>query len=225
MKNICLFVLLFMTMPLMAQIKLADLSQTIECPKQTVKYAAGFETDSCRYFQDLRPSVDDTFDRSKYSRHDGTYLLQAPIEKVWQTCMTISPSELWTGKRILSLTFIYDHKNEKLLTEYANYSLDSSQIYFINLRVIWGLYNLPTALMVTKVDEASKTIIFTYLKNGKSEGRQVLHFEPEGTGTRIIHTTHFASGSHFRDKRLYPYFHQKTITELHKNIDSFSMKQ
>ena len=82
-----------------------------------------------------------------------------------------------------------------------------------------GIYNLAVALEITKIDEQNKTIVFSYVNGGKSKGEQILHFITTADGyTEIIHETLFRSDSKFRDKVLYPFFHNKAINEFHRNM-------
>jgi hypothetical protein len=52
-----------------------------------------------------------------------------------------------------------------------------------------------------------------------TNGTQDIHFEelPDGS-TKISHLTHFRSRSAFRDRELYPVFHEKLVGEFHQNV-------
>lgn len=212
---------LFAASVCLAQIPLSDIDAgTVQSSKVT-KYVQSFENEECHYFSDLEASVDDNFERDGYSYCEDSYSIEAPVEKIWETCLKTNPAQLWKGKRI-SLSFIYNQLKDKLMycMDLDNYKLETNQIYFINLRVLKGMYSLPTALKITNIDEANKTIVFTYLKGGKSEGRQELSFvEDEKNNTKIVHKTHFKSKSKVRDRRIYPFFHHKIVRELHRNIE------
>ena len=96
------------------------------------------------------------------------------------------------------------------------------QIYFINLRIM-RLFNVAAALMTTKIDNDENFMEFTYIKGNKSAGKQTVRLVETGDGaTQIIHETFYTSGSKFRDKKLYPRFHQIAITDLHEKIDRYS---
>lgn len=222
-RAICILVLqIFVARLCLAQIPLSDVNvESIQSSKVT-KYVQSFENEDCRYFSDLEASVDDNFERDSYSYCEDSYSIEAPVEKIWETCLKTNPAQLWKGKRI-SLSFIYNQIKDKLMycMDLDNYKLETNQIYFINLRVLRGMYHLPTALKITNIDEVNKTIIFTYLKGGKSEGRQELSFieDEKGNSTKIVHKTHFKSNSKMRDRRIYPFFHHKIVRELHRNIE------
>jgi hypothetical protein len=101
--------------------------------------------------------------------------------------------------------------------EYAE--LDTGQVFFVNLKLLRGIYNLAVGLEIITIDSQNKTIQFSYVKGGKSEGVQTIRFfETEEGSTKILHISEFRSNSHFRDKRLYPRFHKKFIYEFHENM-------
>jgi hypothetical protein len=208
------------------QIGLSDIQQEGQCSKKVRKYIAGFIKHDLLNFNELQASVGDDFSVENFSTHQGGFSVDAPLEKLWETSLKANPAEIWRGS-ILSLAFIYNKADEKLLflPDLNNYNLVVEQIYFINLRLLKGIFNLPTALKVTKVDPKENIIEFTYLRGGKSEGRQILHFIAESeTRTRVDHTTYYRSRSRFRDKRLYPHFHQLAISELHKNMGNKALE-
>jgi hypothetical protein len=56
------------------------------------------------------------------------------------------------------------------------------------------------------------------LQNGASTGTQLIQLKAKGENTEVIHETWYRSGSLFRDKVLYPGFHEKGLTEFHVNV-------
>ena len=89
----------------------------------------------------------------------------------------------------------------------------------MNLKLLNGLYNLPVAFEITKIDEGNKMIEFSYLKGGKARGAQVIQLMSTDRGyTKVVHKSYVQSHSKFRDKYLYPYFHNKIINEFHGNM-------
>ncbi|HPW65444.1 MAG TPA: hypothetical protein PLY32_00390 [Salinivirgaceae bacterium] len=215
-------ILILWTVPikLLAQTQLSDISITNNCTKKTCKYVKGYKKQGISLFSELEASLCDTASLNSYCVHVGKFYFDSSIDKVWENALISNPIDIWTGK-ILSLSFIYDKNNDKLYfpSDLQKNSLNTDQIYFINLRLLKGIFNLPTALKVTKIDEEHKIIEFTYLRGGKSEGKQLLQFIAKSDNeTEIIHTTYYQSGSRFRDRNLYPFFHQRAIAELHSNV-------
>jgi hypothetical protein len=110
--------------------------------------------------------------------------------------------------------------NEILYRGDQNYTgIDTGQVIFVNLRILKGLYNLAVGLEIVDIDNTRKSITYSYIKGGKSRGKQTLYFRPTGKGyTRIIHQTAFKGDSFIRDRYLYPYFHRIAINEFHRNM-------
>jgi hypothetical protein len=97
--------------------------------------------------------------------------------------------------------------------------IDTGQVFYVNLKIMKGLYNLAVGLEIVNIDSTNKSITFSYLKGGKSRGEQTIYFVPTRKGhTEIIHQTAFKSNSFFRDRFLYPYFHRIAINEFHRNM-------
>ena len=187
--------------------------------KKVVRYFKNTSRNNVHYFSDIQPSVNDSSDLSQFYFHSGTYTINAPIQEIWNACIYTSPTKLWHGK-MLKLSCIYNGNSNRIF--YRNYQefdpLEHNQIYFINLRLM-RMFNIAAALIATKIDSDKKLIEFTYIEKNKSIGKQVISFIEEGDAeTKIIHDTFYRSKSKFRDKKLYPKFHQKAITELHENI-------
>jgi hypothetical protein len=97
--------------------------------------------------------------------------------------------------------------------------IDTGQVFFVNLRIMGGLYNLAVGLQIVEIDTVGRSIRFSYLKGGKSMGQQLISFVPTSKGhTHIKHSTVFKSDSYLRDRYLYPYFHRIAINEFHRNM-------
>jgi len=191
--------------------------------KKVVKYLEKALQNGLNYFSEIQPSVKDGNDLSAFHFHSATYRINAPVGQVWNTCMTTSPVKLWEGK-MLGLSCVYSSNSDKIFyrddTQFDAPELH--QIYFINLRIM-RLFNVAAALMTTKIDGDENFMEFTYIEGNKSTGKQTVRLVATGDGaTQIVHETFYASGSKFRDKRLYPRFHQIAITDLHEKIDRYS---
>jgi hypothetical protein len=93
------------------------------------------------------------------------------------------------------------------------------QVIILNLHVFSGAIKLVVGHEVMEVDKSKKLIRICYLENSKSEGSQFIRFKSLSNGkTEVSHKTFYRSGSWFRDKLIYPYFHTKAINEFHGNI-------
>jgi hypothetical protein len=223
--NIIFILLYFFTGPvLQAQMPISDADAEKLGFKKVVKYLKKNESrNNLHYFSDIQPSVSDSNNLSRFYFHSGTYTIKAPVGKVWNTCMTTSPANLWKGK-MLGLSCVYSKNSDKIFyrSDLQFDALELHQIYFVNLRIM-RLFNAAAALMITKIDDDEKLMEFTYIKGNKSTGKQTVRlFETNDGETKILHYTLYQSGSKFRDKRLYPHFHQIAITDLHGKIDVYS---
>jgi hypothetical protein len=170
-------------------------------------------------FSDLTVSVDATAELEDYLYYEKNYLIKQDPEEVWYNYIHSNQTEVWDISRI-SFGLIYCRDTDSItyfdesLTE-----LSKNRIYYINLKILNGLYHLPVSFEITNIDPVDKRIEFSYLSGGKAKGKQLIHFSetPEGF-TRITHQSYVKSQSKVRDKYLYPYFHNKLISEFHVNM-------
>jgi len=191
--------------------------------KKVVRYLEKALQNGLNYFSEIQPSVKDGNDLSTFHFHSATYRIDAPVGQVWNACMTTSPVKLWEGK-MLGLSCVYSNNSDRIFYR-DDIQFDTPelhQIYFINLRIM-RLFNVAAALMTTKIDDDENCMEFTYIEGNKSTGKQTVRLVETSDGaTQIVHETFYTSGSKFRDKRLYPRFHQIAITDLHEKIDMYS---
>jgi hypothetical protein len=153
-----------------------------------------------------------------YSRHFKIFLLKENIEDVWNTYKNIHPTEAWNGKMV-SFGMGYSRREDKVSYLEDHYTgMEVGQIIFLNLNIL-GLTSLAVAHEVKEVNEAEKFFKLSYMDHGKSEGSQWIRFVPTSEGhTEVHHETLYKSDSSFRDKRIYPMFHTKAISEFHNSV-------
>lgn len=189
-------------------------------PQKKVRDLLKHQFDSgIRYFNDLRPSCYNEEDSSRYSFQRSTHIIKEKILKVWNKLKCLKPKDEYSGKMV-SFGFLYSKRLNKVFYSDDDFKeLEEGEIFFLNLKLLGGVKNLGVALEVTKVDEANKMIQFCYLNNGMTEGtQQVKLLENKEGNTVISQETRYRNRSKFREKRLYPIFHQKAVSELHSNI-------
>jgi hypothetical protein len=93
------------------------------------------------------------------------------------------------------------------------------QVLFINIEVLGGLVKVPVAQEIIAIDPDENYIEISYVKGGKSAGKQRITFHDNGDGTtHVNHATYYRSASRFRDKMIYPFFHTLAIDEYHENM-------
>ena len=99
--------------------------------------------------------------------------------------------------------------------------IEEGEIIFLNLKLLGGIKNIAVALKVTKVDDENKTINLCYISNGMTEGTQQIKLAENIDGNTVIcQETRYRNLSKFREKKLYPIFHNQAVTEIHTNIKS-----
>jgi len=168
-------------------------------------------------FMDLRASSTDSPGKREFSSYARSYLVKARKNRVWHTYTTVSPTESWRNRRS-SLGLLYSRETDqvKYATDTCN-GVRMGQVLYVHLRLLRGLYKLATAFEITKVEDG--LIEFSYIEDGVSEGTQTIElFETQEGYTRVVHTSTIRSKSKFRDKVLYPYFHNKIINEFHRKM-------
>ncbi len=155
---------------------------------------------------------------STYFRHFKCFIVKENIETVWSVYKSIPPTEAWHGKMV-SFGMGFSKRENKISYLEDSYSgMEAGQIIFLNLNIL-GLTNLAVAHEIKEVNDTEKFFKLCYMANSKSEGSQWIRFAstPEGY-TEIQHETLYKSESAFRDKRIYPMFHTKAISEFHNSV-------
>lgn len=156
---------------------------------------------------------------ASFHSHSMSFIIKADIEKVWKAYSTIHPQVAWDGKMI-SFGVLYCKENNELVYHDDHYKgAEEGQIFFVGLRILKGLLKLGVAHVITKIDEANKSMRICYLEKGKSEGSQLISMHATSDGfTKVIHDTKYKSDSLFRDKYLYPALHSVAVGEYHRNV-------
>jgi len=170
-------------------------------------------------FQALNTSCYRQEDSTHYRLHLKTYHVKAGIEEVWKKYSSVTPREAWSGDKVKFAFLFSKIQNRFVYADNAAEPMECGNIIYVNLRLLKGLKNLGVAFEVTDKDPVKKQIRFCYLKDGISKGSQEIRFTPEPDGSTLItHETHYYSGSPFRDRNLYPRFHEKLVGEFHENL-------
>lgn len=156
----------------------------------------------------------------KFNTHKKSYLFNFPVEKVWSAYLTTPPKEAWNDK-LVSFGMMYESGQQ--LFHYRNEPMPEAsvgQLVFINLHLLKGFFNVAVAHKIMEINESEKLIRTCYVESGASKGTQFVRFYNLGNNqTKVEHITFYQSNSSFRDKHLYPFLHEKIITEFHQNIN------
>lgn len=193
-----------------------------EIPQRKVRnYISTRSIDKMQDYYSIQPSWKREIDASGFKTVEKTFFLKYDLSDVWEFYRHASTFKMWNGRSIgfgLLIT-----KCSKIIT-YAKSiscpSVDTGQIYFLNIKLFKGIFNIPVAFQIINIDQLNRMVEFSYIDKNKSMGKQTIQFFDDGIGrTRIVHKSYFKSHSAFRDAWLYPYFHKKFIREFHRNMN------
>jgi len=192
-----------------------------EIPQRKVRnYIVSRSIDKMDDFSSIHASWKKEIDKSDFKTVEKTFVLKYKLSEVWEFYRHTSSFRMWNGKSIGFGLLIAKHS--KVITYAKSIScpeVDTGQVYFLDIRFIKGLFNIPVAFEIINIDPVRSLVEFSYIDNNKSTGKQTIQFFDDGDGqTRIVHSSIFKSESDLRDKLLYPYFHKKFIKEFHKNM-------
>lgn len=171
--------------------------------------------------RDFKTSLSANDNLSGYFLHQKSYHLTADIKDVWEAYSILGPKNMWSGPKN---KFKMAYSREKSVGFYKNESdipgPSEGMIYELKLKIL-KLIKIPVSFEITKFSDEEKIIEFTYGMENKSHGKQILVFNADNEGTMITHTSYIKSGKKIRDKKLYPYFHEKCIDEFHENMSEY----
>lgn len=188
--------------------------------KKVRQYILSRSIDTMQDFSSIHASCKKNINESGFKINEKIFYLKYSLSKVWECYSIGNPLKTWNGPCI-GLGLLIAKGSKSVL--YANSSIfpeiDTGQVYFLNLRLMKGLINLPVAFEVINIDRLRHILEISYLDDNKSRGKQTIQFFDNGDGrTMIVHRSYFKSDSWLRDDLLYPYFHKKFIKEFHRNM-------
>jgi len=206
-------------LPCNAQLELNEIDLSRISQKKVRNLVQQQSLNGSKFFVDLKPTCYSESDSSNYSFQSSSHIIKQTILKVWNKLLSLKPKEEFSGKMV-SFGFLYSKKLNKLFySDDDKQDIEEGEVLFLNLKLLGGVKNIGVALEVTKVDEINKLIQFCYLNNGMTEGTQQIQLTGNDDGNTIItQETRYRNKSKFREKRLYPLFHQKAVNEMHSNL-------
>ena len=198
-------------------IRSIDLAQVKH--RKVKNYILQQQNKEIEFFSDLETSVKRNDDLTSYLNYEKSYIIKMRKEIVWSNYLQSCQTDVWDIKRV-SFSVLFSRDSQSIV--YADqdfFGLAEGQIYYLNLKVLNGFYNLPVAFEVIDVDTENMRFEFSYLKGGKAQGKQTIQFlDMEEGYTKVIHQSFVKSNSKIRDKYIYPFFHNKIINEFHNNM-------
>ena len=175
--------------------------------------------------KEIQPSIKPNSELKGYRNHVKEYFLKDSLIKVWHHYIVTNPGDSWNGKKV-SFGMLFSRKDERIVyrNEYIS-CIDTGQVIFLNLKLLKGITNLAAVFEFITIDKEERVIEFSYINGNITEGKQRLQFieTPKGY-TRILHSSFYKSSSSFRDRFLYPFFHDKISNEFHRNMKKLYYK-
>ena len=174
---------------------------------------------------DIKPSVYTDSKTEGFKTQSKEYFLKDSLSKVWQHYLVTNPGDSWNGNKV-SFGMLYSKKEDRIVYRDDNVShLDTGQVVYLNLKLLKGIMNLATVFEFINIDRKKRMIEFSYIDGNITEGKQRLQFTEDTKGhTHIWHTSLYKSNSAFRDRFLYPFFHEKLSNEFHRNMKKLFYK-
>jgi hypothetical protein len=170
-------------------------------------------------FYELHPSWHSGKDLSSYRKKEMTFFLKGSLQGIWHGYVSTNPSKSWDGRKTSFGVLLQKFPGNIYYNDDPIMGVDTGQIYFLNLKLMLGICNVPVAFEIITLDPEKKLIEFSYIEGNKSSGVQQVKFIDLGDDhTEIIHTSYYKSDSQFRDKWMYPFFHKRIINDFHRNM-------
>lgn len=170
-------------------------------------------------FYDIQPSWNRGDDLSVYNKNETTFYLNASLQNVWHSYLSIDPSKLWNNRSTSKGLMLQKSPAKIFYNKDSLAYTDIGQVYFLNLKLLSGIYNIAVAFEIITIDTLERVIEFSYIEGNHSLGVQQIKFiAVDEHSTKIFHTSYFKSNSDFRDKWLYPLFHRRVTKDFHENI-------
>ena len=170
-------------------------------------------------FYDIQPSWHRGDDLSIFNKFESTFFFNADLQDVWKSYLSLDPSKMWNNRSMSKGLMLQKFPLKIFYNKDSLANTNTGQVYFLNLKLLSGIYNIAVAFEIVSINALEMIIEFSYVEGNHSLGFQQLKFlAVDDNSTKIIHTSYFKSNSKFRDKWLYPRFHKKITNDFHENI-------
>ncbi len=195
-----------------------------EIPQRKVRsYMVASKIDQMQSYSLIHSSWKKDANESDFNQNQSVFYLKYKLSAVWDSYRSVIFARAWKGKSVRFGLLISKYPGTVTYADSQYFpEIDTGQVYFLNLKVLRGLFNVAVAFEIIRIDEKSQEMEFSYIDGNKTRGKQSIRFFDNGDGrTRIVHDTYFKSESSFRDNILYPHFHKKFIGEFHGNMKKY----
>jgi hypothetical protein len=216
---ILLLVYGFYLLPCLSQddktINIEEISQ-----RKVRKYIVSRSIDRMPDFYQIHASWNRGSEESHFHVNEKTFILGYSFSDVWECYRHTSPVKMWNCVSSGFGLLVSKSLNSAFYANDPSFpDIDTGQVYFLNLRLMKGLFNVPVAFEIIVLDAKRQVMEFSYIDNNKTLGKQTISFFDNGAGTtRIVHRSYFKSGSALRDGLFYPHFHKKFIKDFHNHM-------
>lgn len=171
------------------------------------------------FLADLKATCQDSNSLMDLFSYKKSYRVKANKNNVWETYKQSNPTAAWTNRKS-ACALVYERSSDHV--HYADEEIngiEAGQVLFMDLKLMKGLVHLATAFEITKVEDEVGVIEINYTEAGINRGKQIIkmHEAPDGS-TIIEHSSMISSGRKFRDRVLYPYFHNRLINTFHRKM-------
>lgn len=219
LKFIVSFIIICFQVQSYAQLMMNDIKMDQIQQKKIRKYIECQIEEDKQQFSEIHPSWNCGNELLDYRKNEMTFFLKGDLQDIWRGYLSTNPSKSWNGRKISFSLLLRKYPGEIFYYTDSIAGIDTGQVYFLNLKVMHGICNVPVAFEIIKVDVKNRVIEFSYIEGNKSRGVQQIKFQNiDSERIKIIHTSYFKSDSRFRDKWLYPFFHRKIVKDFHKNM-------
>lgn len=194
-----------------------------EIPQRKVRnYIVSRSIDKMEDFSSIHASWKKNIDKSHFNVIEKTFFFDYDLSDVWDFYRHANILNMWNGKSVRFGVMISKGTNSVINSYNSSFhEIDTGDVYFLNLKLLKGLFNVEVAFEIITIDLKQRIMEFSYIDNNKSLGKQSIQFFDNGPArTKIVHLSYFKSNSSVRDEIFYPYFHKKFIREFHKNMSN-----
>jgi hypothetical protein len=195
-----------------------------EIPQRKIRnYIVSRSIDKMDDYSSIQASWKEDIVESDFNVIEKTFFLNYGLSEAWDFYRHANILRVWGGKSVGFGLLISKGSNSVINTTNCTFhEIDTGDVYFLNLKLLKGLFNVEVAFEIINIDVEKRIMEFSYIDNNKSLGKQSIQFfDNDQETTKIIHRSYFKSNSNIRDKMFYPHFHKKFINEFHKSMSRY----
>lgn len=209
-----------------SQVTLGEINFDKIAQKKVREFLIGQLNNQINSLTDIEPSINNDSKTEGYKTLVNEYFVKDSLSKVWRHYVNTNPGDSWSGRKV-SFGMLFSIKDKRIVYSDESVShIEAGQVVYLNLKLMEGIVNLATVFEFTNINKEKRIIEFCYIDGNITEGKQRIQFTQTPRGyTHIIHTSYYKSNSAFRDRFLYPFFHNKLCNEFHRNMKKLYYKK